>query len=85
MVEAKAALRRLKLQLLQGQLQLTTGTATAYSQFEAARAQLDAGWQEYQAGVQQLADSRAQYEAQRPMPSKSWTRACSSSPTLRSR
>ena len=64
-VEAKAALRRLKLQLLQGQLQLTTGTATAYSQFEAARAQLDAGWQEYQAGVQQLADSRAQYEAQK--------------------
>ena len=48
-VEAKAALRRLKLQLLEGQLQLTTGTATAYSQFEAARAQLDAGWQEYQA------------------------------------
>ena len=64
-VEAKAALRRLKLQLLEGQLQLTTGTATAYSQFEAARAQLDAGWQEYQAGVQQLADSRAQYEAQK--------------------
>ena len=64
-VEAKAALRRLKLQLLEGQLQLTTGTATAYSQFEAARAQLDAGWQEYQAGVQQLADSRAQYETQK--------------------
>ena len=64
-VEAKAALRRLKVQLLEGQLQLTTGTATAYSQFEAARAQLDAGWQEYQAGVQQLADSRAQYEAQK--------------------
>ena len=55
--EAKAALRRLKVQLLEGQLQLTTGTATAYSQFEAARAQLDAGWQEYQAGVQQLAVS----------------------------
>ena len=64
-VEAKAALRRLKVQLLEGQLQLTTGTATAYSQFEAARAQLDAGWQEYQAGVQQLADSRAQYETQK--------------------
>ena len=64
-VEAKAALRRLKLQLLEGQLQLTTGTATAYSQFEAARAQLDAGWQEYQAGVQQLADSRAEYETQK--------------------
>ena len=64
-VEAKAALRRLKVQLLEGQLQLTTGTATAYSQFEAARAQLDAGWQEYQAGVQQLADSRAEYETQK--------------------
>ena len=64
-VEAKAALRKLKVQLLQGQLQLTTGTATAYSQFEAARAQLDAGWQEYQAGVQQLADSRAEYETQK--------------------
>ena len=63
--EAKAALRRLKVQLLEGQLQLTTGTATAYSQFEAARAQLDAGWQEYQAGVQQLADSRAEYETQK--------------------
>ena len=64
-VEAKAALRRLKVQLLEGQLQLTTGTATAYSQFEAARAQLDAGWQEYQAGVQKLADSRAEYETQK--------------------
>ena len=30
-----------------------------------ARAQLDAGWQEYQAGVQQLADSRAEYETQK--------------------
>lgn len=84
-VEAKAALRRLKVQLLEGQLQLTTGTATAYSQFEAARAQLDAGWQEYQAGVQQLADSRAEYETQKADAQQSWTRACSSSPTLRSR
>ena len=50
-VEAKAALRRLKVQLLEGQLQLTTGTATAYSQFEA--------------GVQRLADSRAEYETQK--------------------
>ena len=31
MTEAKAALRKMKLQLLQGQLQLTTGTASALS------------------------------------------------------
>ena len=63
--EAKAALRKMKLQLLQGQLQLTTGTATAYTQFDAARQQLDAGWQEYNDGVQQLADSRAEYQSQK--------------------
>ena len=63
--EAKAALRKLKLQLLQGQLQLTTGTATAYTQFDAAREKLDAGWKEYNDGVQKLADSRAEYETQK--------------------
>jgi len=63
--EAKAALRKMKLQLLQGQLQLTTGTATAYTEFDAARAKLDAGWQEYNDGVQKLADSRAEYESQK--------------------
>ncbi len=60
--EAKAALRKMKVQLLQGQLQLTTGTATAYTEFDAARAQLDAGWQQYNDGVQQLEASRAEYE-----------------------
>ena len=71
-VEAKAALRKMKLTVLQGQLGLTTGTATAYSQFSAAqqkledaRSQLDSGWAEYHSGVQQLADSRTQYEEQK--------------------
>ncbi len=63
--EAKAALRKMKVQLLQGQLQLTTGTATAYTEFDAARAKLDAGWQEYNDGVQKLADSRTEYETQK--------------------
>ena len=47
--EAKAALRKMKLQLLQGQLQLTTGTASAYTQFDAAQKQLEEGWAEYNA------------------------------------
>ena len=63
--EAKAALRKMKLQLLQSQLQLTTGTASAYTEFDAARTKLDAGWQEYNDGVQKLADSRAEYEAKK--------------------
>ena len=70
--EAKAALRKMKLSLLQGQLSMNTGTATAYSAFAAAqqqledaRAQLDSGWAEYHSGVQQLADSRAEYETQK--------------------
>ena len=70
--EAKAALRKMKLSLLQGQLSMNTGTATAYSAFSAAqqqledaRAQLDSGWAEYHSGVQQLADSRAEYETQK--------------------
>ena len=52
--EAKAALRKMKLQLLQGQLQLTTGTASAYTQFDAAQKQLEEGWAEYNAGQTQL-------------------------------
>lgn len=63
--EAKAALRKLKVQLLNGQLQLSTGTATAYSQFEAARAKLDAGWEEYNAGQEKLDASRKEYETQK--------------------
>ena len=63
--EAKAALRSMKVQLLQGQLQLSTGTATAYTQFEAARAQLDEGWAQYQSGQEQLNASRTEYETQK--------------------
>ena len=63
--EAKAALRSMKVQLLQGQLQLSTGTATAYTQFEAARAQLDEGWAQYQSGQEQLDASRTEYETQK--------------------
>ena len=63
--EAKAALRRMKVQLLQGQLQLTTGTVSAYTAFDAARAQLDAGWQQYNDGVQQLEAARTEYESQK--------------------
>ena len=59
--EAKAALRKMKVQLLQGQLQLSTGTATAYTQFEAARAQLDEGWAQYRSGQEQLDASRTEY------------------------
>ena len=63
--EAKAALRKMKLQLLQGQLQLTTGTASAYTQFDAAQKQLEEGWAEYNAGQTQLEASRTEYESQK--------------------
>ena len=63
--EAKAALRKMKLQLLQGQLQLTTGTASAYTQFDAAQKQLEEGWAEYHAGQTQLEESRTEYESQK--------------------
>ena len=63
--EAKAALRRMKVQLLQGQLQLTTGTASAYTQFDAARTKLDKGWEEYNSGKEQLEASRTEYETQK--------------------
>ena len=63
--EAKAALRKMKLQLLQGQLQLTTGTASAYTQFDAAQKQLEEGWAEYNAGQTQLEASRTEFESQK--------------------
>ena len=63
--EAKAALRKMKLQLLQGQLQLTTGTASAYTQFDAAQKQLEEGWAEYNAGQTQLEESRTEYESRK--------------------
>ena len=63
--EAKAALRKMKLQLLQGQLQLTTGTASAYTQFDAAQKQLEEGWAEYHDGQTQLEASRTEYESQK--------------------
>lgn len=70
--EAKAALRQMKLSVMQGQLGLSTGTASAYSQFSAAeqqladaRAQLDSGWTEYEAGKEQLEQGRAEYENQK--------------------
>ena len=63
--EAKAALRKMKLQLLQGQLQLTTGTASAYTQFDAAQKQLEEGWAEYHDGQTQLEESRTEYESRK--------------------
>ena len=62
--------------------QLTTSTATAYSQFEGgpeAVGRRVAGVSGRGAAAGEL---RAQYGAQRPMPSKSWTRASGGSPTL---
>ena len=63
--EAKAALRKMKVQLLQGQLQLTTGTASAYTQFDAAQKKLEDGWAEYNEGQEQLDASRTEYENQK--------------------
>ena len=70
--EAKAALRQMKLQLLSGQLALSTGSATAYAAFDSAeqqlqsaRTRLDAGWNEYRTGSQQLEDARAEYNTQK--------------------
>ena len=73
--EAKAALRQMKVKLLQGQLQLTTGTATAYTQFDAARTRLDEGWQQYNDGVQQRPIPARSTRAGRPMPNSSWPTA----------
>lgn len=70
--EAKAALRRMKLALMSGQLDLSTGAATAYAAFDAAesqladaRAKLEAGWSEYRTGRQQLDEGWAEYRAQK--------------------
>ena len=70
--EAKAALRKMKLELMQGQLGLSTGTASAYSAFAAAeqqladaRTRLDDGWAEYNTGKEQLDASRTEYATQK--------------------
>lgn len=70
--EAKAALRSMKLQLLNGQLALSNGGATAWlafdsaeAQLSAARAKLDAGWGEYRTGSRELESARAEYQAQK--------------------
>ncbi len=70
--EAKAALRQMKLSMMQGQMGLSTGTAEAYSQFSAAeqqmeqaRAQLDSGWAEYESGRAQLEQNRTEYETRK--------------------
>ena len=70
--EAKAALRKMKLELMQGQLGLSTGTASAYSAFAAAeqqladaRTRLDDGWAEYDTGKEQLDASRTEYATQK--------------------
>ena len=69
--EAEAALREMKLQVLEGQLALNTGNAEAFTAFdaaeaqlEAARAQLDDGWTEYNDGAAQFAEEKANAEAQ---------------------
>ena len=70
--EAKAALRQMKLALMSGQLDLSTGAATAYAAFDAAesqladaRSKLDSGWGEYRTGQQQLEDGRTEYLTQK--------------------
>ena len=69
--EAEAALRQMKLQVLEGQLALNTGNAEAFTAFdaaqaqlEAARQQLDEGWQQYQEGAAAFETQKAQAEAQ---------------------
>ena len=69
--EAEAALRQMKLQVLEGQLALNTGNAEAFTAFdaaqaqlEAARRQLDEGWQQYQEGAAAFETQKAQAEAQ---------------------
>ena len=69
--ETEAALREMKLQVLEGQLALNTGNAEAFTAFdaaeaqlEAARAQLDEGWAEYNDGAAQFAEEKASAEAQ---------------------
>mgnify|MGYP000798832281 FL=1 len=73
--EAKAALRKMKLQLLQGQLQLTTGTASAYTQFDAAQKQLEKGWAEYHDGQTSWKNPAPSTRAGKPRQSRSWRTA----------
>ncbi len=70
--EAEAALRQMKLDLLEGQLALNTGTATAWAAFEeaenqlsAARSQLNSGWIEYNEGAAGLEAARAEFADQK--------------------
>lgn len=69
--QSEAALRQMKLALLEGQLSINTGTATAYAAFEAAeqqlaaaRAQLDDGWAEYNSGMEEFLAAKAEAEQQ---------------------
>ena len=69
--EAEAALRNMKLQVLEGQLALNTGNAEAWTAFdaaekelEAARTQLDEGWASYNEGAAEFAQQKADAEAQ---------------------
>ena len=69
--EAEAALKQMKLQVLEGQLALNTGNAQAWTSFDAAekqledaRAQLDEGWDSYNQGTAEFARQKADAEAQ---------------------
>lgn len=69
--QAEAALRRMKLALLEGQLSINTGTASAYAAFEAAeqqlaqaRAELDSGWAAYNSGMEEFTAQKAAAEQQ---------------------
>ena len=69
--EAEAALKQMKLQVLEGQLALNTGNAQAWTSFDAAekqledaRAQLDEGWDSYNQGAAEFAQQKADAEAQ---------------------
>ena len=69
--EAEAALREMKLQVLEGQLALNTGNAEAFTALdaaeappEAARAPPDGGGAEYNDGTAQFAEEKASAEAQ---------------------
>ena len=69
--EAEAALKQMKLQVLEGQLALNTGNAQAWTSFDAAekqledaRAQLDEGWDSYNQGAAEFSQQKADAEAQ---------------------
>ena len=70
--EAEAALREMKLALLEGQLALNTGNATAWVSFDqaeaqlaAARSKLNAGWIEYNEGAAGLETAKEEFAAQK--------------------